>query len=151
MSWWEEAPVEENFGDLYADLPLPARPEDIPFPSDLSEAQDADLSRLLTYLSSLVAHAEYQLSLVDGARTRAKMQYDFAYSEQFVALGPKMAATEKTRRIDLIPKVRKYREAIVEAENHYAVLKALVSGYNTKMSAVSRELTRRIAEMRRLE
>jgi hypothetical protein len=148
--WWDESEeAAESFAASYEDLPLPTRPADVPFPGDLSEIHDAALSLQMTYLASLIGHAEYRLALIDAARTRLRMQFDLKTSEQFVALGPKMAATEKNRRIDLLAGVRAIRQELNEAEQHYMVLKALVSGYNVKMQAVSRELTRRVAEMRR--
>jgi hypothetical protein len=151
--WWDvqEEELAESFGASYADLPRPENPGMREFPSDLSEITGEALSRQMTYLAALIGHAEYRLSLLEATRAGLKMRYDIAAASEFVAYGTKMAANEKARRLLLLPKLKVLHESLLEADQHCMVLKALVAGYGTKMQAVSRELTRRVAEMRRSE
>lgn len=138
-----------NFGHHSRDLMnclglvAPCKPlEDLAYPSDLSILSEDELSRHLSYWSSMCGYAHQKVAILEGALVLAKTEYDQEYDLRlYNRQGGSM--TERKLGVSVSKTLREMKSRIATMEADLKVLKSVVVGYDLKNSAVSREITRR--------
>jgi hypothetical protein len=129
-----------------ASFPLPraSRHERI-FPADLSSLSDDELGIHLSYWTGWCASAEYQLAIIESKLIDAKQDFDEATAMYFAT---KLSKDSRSTMM-ATPSIARKKRAVTALEKDYAVVKALLSGYERFYTATSREVTRRENSRRR--
>jgi hypothetical protein len=139
--------------DRITSMRLPTPPgltdeeKDVQFPSNLGELDDIELDFHRSFWTRVYSEGLYYLAMADTNRTSALSHYEYVYNQELLAITPEKGQSKReAAAAENKESVRKAKEMYHRELATYTQLKALVEGYNAKMSAVSRELTKRINE-----
>ena len=129
-------------------LPLPKRAaNDLEFPEDLSEIANEDLAMHLSYWSSMCSYAQQKVAVLEGtyviSKEKTEQEYDIRL---YTAIKKGMKITEARAIVNASKIVRDMKTSVSTIEADLKVLKAVLSGYELKNHAISREITRRSNE-----
>ena len=129
-------------------IPQPQRPtSDLVFPDDLGSIPDQDLSKHLTYWSSMCGYVIHKCSMLDGSLTLAKRDLDQEYDLRWVALARTGgSSSERKHKVMSSRSMVSLRDRVATIEADLKVFRSVLSAYELKNSAVSREITRRQTE-----
>lgn len=119
--------------------------EQIEFPDDLSETQDAELSNLMGKYAALIAYAQFVLGQAKIEQVSRKAQYDIERAKLYMTYRRDDRMTEKEREaaIELSNVMIPIKFQLVQSEAYVTLLEALLNGYTAKYNVLSRELTRK--------
>ncbi len=129
-------------------LPTPTRAKnDLAFPEDLGEIVNEDLAMHLSYWSSMCSYAQQKVAVLEGTYVISKEKSDQEYDIRLYASIKKgMKITEARAIVNASKTVRDMKANVSTIEADLKVLKAVLSGYELKNQAISREITRRSNE-----
>ena len=129
-------------------LPAPQRSaNDLEFPQDLGEIANEDLAMHLSYWSSMCSYAQQKVAVLEGTYVILKEKSDQEYDIRLYASIKKgMKITEARAIVNASKTVRDMKAEVSTIEADLKVLKAVLSGYELKNHAISREITRRSNE-----
>lgn len=135
----------EHSRDMVRKLRLPS-PKEVPgtisWPSTLGDLSEELLSRHLTYWSGLVGYAGYKVSILSGAAMIAQMEFEQEFDVRYTSSTDPLV-TDKRHHVGASKAVRAKKRKACQLQADLKVLQSLLSSYEMKYAAVSRELTRR--------
>ena len=130
-------------------LPIPERPgRRIKWPNNLNDLQERELSELLTCLSGWQSYAGYQLAREETNKENLTESYDLKQKQAtFNSEKDFDTVTEMKAAISQIPELVTLKKRIQFARAKVKLLSGLLSGYESKYAATSREISRRKSEV----
>ena len=146
--------VVKNFSDRSSEMlqqlgiPAPLKPtRDVVFPEDLGSIPDQNLSEHLTYWASMCSYITHKVSILEGSLVLARKELDQEYDLRWIAAvragGP---TSDRKHRVMSMKTMISLRDRVATIDSDLKVLKSILSGYEIKNSAISREITRRQTE-----
>lgn len=135
-------------------LPPPSVPSKIlleryaSLPVDLTALPGVKLGKLLGVLASFSEYADYQLALLEGRRDRLENAVESRYAEVSILKDTGLEKWRLESQIIRDDKYRRLKKKLLSVSSKARLVKALRDSYIRNYSAVSREITRRISEIK---
>lgn len=156
MDW-----IAESNACQYADnkinvlkFPLPPPPDEnlksVVFPEDLGSLSDSELALQRTAWTNLCSFAEFYVARADAEQTAAEVRMRQLKNKFLMEIIPKTGSSKRDlAEAEQNPLFIEAEKTYLKKRAFYKHLCSLLSGYERKYNAASRELSRRISERER--
>jgi hypothetical protein len=146
--------VRDAVQELIDSVPFeePRKPvSDAPdWPDNFADVSDEELGAHLSYWSGMVAYAAYHVAIQDADRKALDWSHSRVFNETFVGVfDDSTTVTVAKAQADTEPDVVAAQEKQLAADTRFRVLQAVLSGFERKYEAASREITRRLSQRER--
>jgi ribosomal protein L35 len=131
-------------------LPLPGRPgaEVLEWPENVADLESTELAFHLTSWAGWSGYARFQLAVAETNYAAFSAEHDVTEQVRlFKSKGDYKTVTEHKASVNQAPDMRELRAKMLVAEAEKKMIKALLEGYENKYATISREISRRTADM----
>lgn len=137
------AHVTEMREGLRIPKPRPPAVQEVLFPENLSKLGEEELSRQLSYWSSLAGYTNFKVSVLEGAALQATLDYEQEMALRYFHCTKFDKIADKKNYVQAIDAIRTRRLRATRIKADLLVLKSLFVASDLKFRAVSREISRR--------
>jgi len=133
-------------------LPRPKRPAEavssLDWPNNVGDLSSDQLAEHMTWWTGWSGYARYHLARSETNSEALKAEYKMRFNEALTKYGASYkSVTEAKSYVENMPDLLRVKVKIEEADAIKRQVKALLEGYDAKYTVVSREISRRKADM----
>ncbi len=134
--------------ELGVPLPKDPDPEEVSWPRNVGDLTSDDLAHHLSWWSGWASYIRYHLARAETNAAAFSEEYSVMKQELIVKSdGDYRTVTEMKASIEQLPVMTDCKAKVLEANAMKRMLSALLEGYEQKYNTISREISRRGAEI----
>lgn len=116
--------------------------KELAWPDDLSELTSSALGQHLSHWSAVMSYVDFYRTAVVGAAREVEVEYETAYSVQYM-LQDSGHVTTRRHNVEALRPIRNLRYRLAQLKTDAEVWNSVFRMYERRYFAISREVTRR--------